>query len=442
MGCRTVEPAQGFKVMAVFCLVDCDCFYVSAERLFNPTLIGVPVVALSNSDGCVVSRCPIAKSKDIAGGGLAIKMGAPFFEIKHLMKSHGLRVVSSNYALYQEVSNRVMRVLEAFAPKIEVYSIDESWLDCSGLTGDLEALGREIQLAVIKQTGIGVGVGFGPTKTLAKAANFSAKKWRKETGGVVVLMDDIRRDKLLSWMPVDEIWGIGRKLSKRLEIMGIKKAIDLASYDKKSLRKLFNVNVEKTSMELQGVSCYALSEGAEPKQTIASTRSFGERITSIDGLREAVATYATRACAKLRSEGQLASCLQVFIQTSRFDDKPYSRAVICGLVAPSNDTREFVALALEGLSKIYAPGYRYAKAGIVLSQFVTGEGYQPDMFAPVPRRNSEVLMKVVDGINARYGRGSIRLAIEPPIAHWAMKRDYLSDSFCTDWSQLKRVKMS
>ena len=427
-------------MQTVFCLVDCDCFYVSAERLFDPTLIGVPVVALSNSDGCVVSRCPIAKGKDPATGGLSIKMGAPFFEIKHLMKSHGLRVVSSNYVLYQEVSNRVMRVLETFAPRIEVYSIDESWLDFTGIKGDLEALGREIQLAVKKQTGIGVGVGFGPTKTLAKAANFSAKKWRKETGGVVVLMDEIRRDKLLKWMPVDEIWGIGRKLSGRLEAMGVKKAIDLARYDKKSLRKLFNVNVEKTSMELQGVSCYALSEGAEPKQTIASTRSFGERITTLQGLREAVATYASRATAKLRSEGQLASCVQVFIQTSRFDDKPYSRAVICGLVTPSNDTREFVALALEGLNKIYVPGYRYAKAGIVLSQFVSGEGYQPDMFAPEPRRNSENLMKVVDGINVRYGRGSIRLGAEPPIPQWGMKRDYLSDSFVTDWTALKRVK--
>lgn len=427
-------------MQTVFCLVDCDCFYVSAERLFDPTLIGVPVVALSNSDGCVVSRCPIAKGKDPATGGLNIKMGAPFFEIKHLMKSHGLRVVSSNYVLYQEVSNRVMRVLETFAPRIEVYSIDESWLDFTGIQGDLEALGREIQLAVKKQTGIGVGVGFGPTKTLAKAANFSAKKWRKETGGVVVLMDEIRRDKLLKWMSVDEIWGIGRKLSGRLEAMGVKKAIDLARYDKKSLRKLFNVNVEKTSMELQGVSCYALSEGAEPKQTIASTRSFGERITTLQGLREAVATYASRATAKLRSEGQLASCVQVFIQTSRFDDKPYSRAVICGLVTPSNDTREFVALALEGLNKIYVPGYRYAKAGIVLSQFVSGEGYQPDMFAPEPRRNSETLMKVVDGINVRYGRGSIRLGAEPPIPQWGMKRDYLSDSFVTDWTALKRVK--
>lgn len=426
----------------VFCLVDCDHFYVSAERLFNPSLVGVPVVALSNSDGCVVSRCPIAKSKDSANGGLGIKMGAPFFEIKHLMKSHGLRVVSSNYALYQEVSNRVMRVLETFAPRIEVYSIDESWLDCSGMQGDLEKLGREIQSAVKKQTGIGVGVGFGPTKTLAKAANFSAKKWRSQTGGVVVLMDEIRRDKLLKWMPVDEIWGIGRKLSSRLEAMGIKKAIDLAHYDKKSLRKLFNVNVEKTSMELQGVSCYSLSDGPEPKQTIASTRSFGERVTTLQGLTEAVATYASRACAKLRSEGQLSSCLQVFIQTSRFDDKPYSRAVICGLVAPSNDTRLFVAAALEGLNRIFVPGYRYAKAGIVLSQFTSGEGYQRDMFAPEPRRNSDVLMTVVDGINARYGRGSIRLAVEPPIPQWGMKRDFLSDSYCTDWSQLKRVKMT
>jgi DNA polymerase V len=401
--------------------------------LFQPELRNVPVAALSNSDGAVVSRSLECKA-------LGVKMGQPFFEIKHLMETQGLKVVSSNYALYQEISNRVMKILAGFATRIEVYSIDESWLDFSGIQGDLEKIGKEIQKEVLRQTGIGVGVGFGKTKTLAKMANFSAKKWRVKTGGVVVLDDAERIEKLLNWLPVGEIWGVGRKISARLEIIGIKKAVQLRDYDKKSLRKMFNVNVEKTASELGGVSCYRLEENSEPKQSIASTRSFGTRITELQGLREAVATYASRAAVKLRSERQLCSCLQVFIQTSRFDDKPYSRSAICALTTPTNDTREFVALALEGLDRIFLKGYRYAKAGIILTQFCDGKSYQPDLFAPKQRNNSEQLMSIMDSINLRWGRGTMRLATEPPVASWGMKRDYLSDSFLTDWNQLRSVK--
>lgn len=423
----------------MFLLADANHFYVACERLFDPTLRGVPVVALSNSDGCVVSRCPLAKSKDTARGGLAIKMGSPFFEIKHLMRTHGLRVVSSNYALYQEVSNRLMRVLSAYGDRQAVYSIDESFLTIEGANVDYEALGRQIQADVRRQIGIGVGIGFGATKTLAKASNNAAKTYKK-TGGVVGPLDDIRRDKLLSLMPVGDVWGVGRQLSAKLNLIDVKTALDLQRYDSKSLRNMFNVNLQKTSLELAGVSCYELEDSPGPKQSIASTRSFGERVTTIDGLREAVATYASRACVKLRSEGQKASCLQVFIQTSRFDDRPYSRAAICGLEVPSCDTRDFVAAALEGLQRIFLPGYRYAKAGIILSQLTGGHGFQPDLFAPAPRRNADALMGVIDQVNARYGRGSIRLAVEPPAAQWAMKRDFLSASFTTDFNQLKSVK--
>ncbi|WP_223508834.1 MULTISPECIES: Y-family DNA polymerase [unclassified Pseudomonas] len=422
----------------MFMLADADCFYVSVEKLFDPTLRNVPVVALSNSDGAVVSRCPIAKSKDTARGGLGIKMGAPFFEIKHLMKSHGLRVVSSNYALYQNVSNRFMQILTAYAPA-SPYSIDEAWLDFSGVHTCFESLGRQIQADVKKQIGIGIGVGFGTTKTLAKAANRAAKTYKK-TGGVVGPLDDARRDRLLSLMPVEDVWNVGRKLTAQMNVMGISTALDLQQFDHKTLRRSFNVNVEKTALELAGVSCFRFEESVGPKQTIASTRSFGERVTTLEGLREAVATYVSRACVKLRSEGQLASCLQVFVQTSRFDDHPYSRTAICGLEVPSADTRDFVAAALAGLQRIYVPGYRYAKAGIVLSQFCSPNSYQSDLFAPTPRRNADALMGVIDQVNARYGRGSLRLALEPPVAQWAMKRDYLSASFTTDFNQLKSVK--
>lgn len=244
----------------------------------------------------------------------------------------------------------------------------------SGMDVCFDSLGRKIQAEVRKQIGIGVGVGFGSSKTMAKASNRAAKTYRK-TGGVVGMLDAARRDKLLSLMPVEDVWGIGRQLSARLNLMGIETALDLQRYDQKTLRRMFNVNVEKTALELAGVACFGFEESVEPKQTIASTRTFGERVTTLGGLREAVATYATRACVKLRAEGQRASCLQVFIQTSRFDEQPYSRTAICSLEVPSADTRDFVAAALAGLQRIFVPGYRYAKAGIVLSQFSSPSTY-------------------------------------------------------------------
>ncbi|HEQ0067074.1 TPA: Y-family DNA polymerase [Pseudomonas aeruginosa] len=421
--------------MAVFALVDCHCFYVSAEATLDASLRvpGLPICALSNGDGAVVSRNDACKQ-------LGVKMGQPFFEIKHLMKSHGLRVVSSNYALYQEISNRVMLVLSRFAPRIEIYSIDECWLDLTGISGDLEKLAHEMRKAVYQATGIPVGVGIGSSKTLAKAANFAAKKWKAKTDSVVVLLDEVKRDKLLKWMPANEIWGIGRRISAHLESMKIITAWDLSQYDKKTLRKHFNVNIEKTAIELTGVSCYGLQEHAEPKQTIASTRSFNGRVENIDGLREAVATYAARACVKLRSGKQLASCIQVFIQTSRFDDKPYSKAIIVGLESPSDDSREFVQAALAGLEKIFLAGYRYAKAGVILSQFSEAKNAQHDLFAPEPRRNAPELMKVLDTVNLRWGRGTIRIAREKKQTTWQMKMDFKSQNYLTSWNELKLIK--
>ena len=420
--------------MAVFALVDCHCFYVSAEATLDPSLRtpGLPVAALSNGDGAVVSRNDPCKA-------LGVKMAQPFFEIRHLMRSHGLRVVSSNYALYQEISNRVMLVLSRFAPRIEVYSIDECWLDLTGVPGDLEALGHAIRAEVFRCTGIPVGVGIGSSKTLAKTANFASKKWKRQTNSVVVLLDEVKRDKLLRWMPVDEIWGIGRRITSHLQSMGIEKAYDLAQFDKKTLRKYFNVNIEKTAIELQGVPCYGLTEHPEPKQTIASTRSFNGRVETLAALREAVATYTSRACVKLRTEGQLASCIQVFVQTSRFDDRPYSKGVICGLERPSDDTRDFVHAAMAGLERIFLPGYRYAKAGVVLSQFSEAKHSQHDLFAPEPRRNAPELMAVIDAANLRWGRGTLRITREKRQMGWAMKMDYLSPNYLTNWNELRTI---
>lgn len=422
------------KIDKVFGLVDCHACYVSCERFFNPTLIGKATVVLSNNDGAVVARDDLSKK-------LGVKMGQPFFEIKHLVESKQLRVCSSNYALYQDISNRVTKVISQYVPAYEVYSIDESFIDLSGVNEDLEKLCLEIKSQIYKQVGMPVGVGVGKTKTLAKLNNWASKKWKAKTGSVVVILDDERQNKLLSFADVGEIWGCGSRTQKRLELMGVTKAIDLARYDKKSLRQMFNVNIERTARELEGTVCFGLEESPEPKQNIASTRMFGKRVYELLELRQAVASYAAKAAVKLRKEGQLTSCLQVFIQTSRFDDNPYSKATIIGLESPTDDTRELIAAAQAGLTRIYRANTPYAKAGIMLSQFTPKSGYIPDLFAKPERRNNDRLMTLMDSINKVQGAGTLRFAIEPETSSWGMKREFLSPAYTTNWKELLKVKI-
>lgn len=423
------------KIDKVFGLVDCHACYVSCERIFNPTLIGKATVVLSNNDGAVVARDDLSKK-------LGVKMGQPFFEIKHLVESKQLRVCSSNYALYQDISNRVTKVISQYVPAYEVYSIDESFIDLSGVNEDLEKLCLEIKSQIYKQVGMPVGVGVGKTKTLAKLNNWASKKWKAKTGSVVVILDDERQNKLLSFADVGEVWGCGSRTQKRLELMGVTKAIDLARYDKKSLRQMFNVNIERTARELEGQVCFGLEESPEPKQNIASTRMFGKRVYELLELRQAVASYAAKAAVKLRKEGQLTSCLQVFIQTSRFDDNPYSKATIIGLESPTDDTRELIAAAQAGLTRIYRANTPYAKAGIMLSQFTPKAGYIPDLFAKPERRNNDRLMTLMDSINKVQGAGTLRFAIEPESSSWGMKREFLSPAYTTKWNELLKVKIS
>ena len=422
------------KIDKVFGLVDCHACYVSCERIFNPTLIGKATVVLSNNDGAVVARDDLSKK-------LGVKMGQPFFEIKHLVESKQLRVCSSNYALYQDISNRVTKVISQYVPSYEVYSIDESFIDLSGVNEDLEKLCLEIKSQIYRQVGMPVGVGVGKTKTLAKLNNWASKKWKAKTGSVVVILDDERQNKLLSFADVGEVWGCGSRTQKRLELMGVTKAIDLARYDKKSLRQMFNVNIERTARELEGTVCFGLEESPEPKQNIASTRMFGKRVYELLELRQAVASYAAKAAVKLRKEGMLTSCLQVFIQTSRFDDNPYSKATIIGLESPTDDTRELIAAAQAGLTRIFRSGLPYAKAGIMLSQFTPKAGYIPDLFAKPERRNNDRLMTLMDSINKVQGAGTLRFAIEPESSSWGMKRDFLSPAYTTKWNELLKVKI-
>lgn len=418
----------------VFGLIDCHSCYVSCERIFNPRLIGKPVVVLSNNDGAVVARSDEVKA-------MGVKMGTPFFEIKHLVEAGQIIPCSSNYALYQDISNRVTKVISQLVPSYEVYSIDESFIDLSGINENLEKLCLEIKNQIYRQVGMPVGVGVGRTKTLAKLNNWASKKWKAKTGSVVVILDAERQNKLLAYADVGEVWGCGSRTQKRLKLMGVSKAIDLARYDKKALRQMFNVNIERTARELEGTVCFGLEESPEPKQNIASTRMFGKRVYELLELRQAVASYAAKAGVKLRKEGQLTSCLQVFIQTSRFDDQPYSNATIVGLESPTDDTRELIAAAQAGLTRIYRPNTPYAKAGIMLSQFTPKAGYIPDLFAKPARRNNDKLMALMDSVNKVQGAGTLRFAIEPETSSWGMKREFLSQAYTTKWNELLKVRI-
>jgi len=317
--------------------------------------------------------------------------------------------------------------------------IDECFVDLTGIA-DLEAFCLRIKKQIYREVGMPVGIGVGQTKTLAKLNNWASKKWKNSTGGVVVILDSEKQNKLLSYAECSEVWGIGRKLTNHLKLMGVEKAIQLAQYDKAMLRKMFSINIEKTSRELLGESCYKLSEGPEPKKSIVSSKMFGKRVSSLSELKEAVATYTARAAMKLRRDNQLCKTIEVFIQTSRFDERPYFKSIIVKLESPTSDTRDFVAAAQEGLEQIYREGYLYSKAGVMLTGFIDREGYVPDLFAKLAKPNSERLMGLMDYVNSLHGRGTIRFAQEPLSPKWQSKANFLSPCYTTKWKDLPKIK--
>ena len=363
----------------VFALIDCNSFYCSCERICQPALKRLPVVVLSNNDGCVIARSAEAKA-------LGIGMGAAFFKVRDELRRHGVAVRSSNYALYADISNRVMRVMAEMLPGIEVYSIDEAWGDMTGVD-DPEALGRAIRDRLMREIGMPVGVGISTTKTLAKLANWAAKKWRG-TGGVLDLTEAGRQEKLLKLAPVSDVWCVGYRSAARLSALGIATAWDLAQFDIQTLRKTFGVTMERTARELRGISCIGVNEGPPPKQAICSSKMFGKRQTELPPIREALAAYVSRAAEKLRAQGSLCSTIQVGLQTQLADlDGPrYAHAVTLALPAPTNDTREILVLAQRGLGQIYRPGYPYSKCSILLMNLSHRGELTSDLFAPKPRR--------------------------------------------------------
>lgn len=435
MWCETCAVSRDYP-MPVFALVDCNNFYASCEKLFRPDLKDTPVVVLSNNDDCVVARSREAKL-------LGIKMGVPVFQIKAEMQRHGILAFSSNYALYADLSSRVMRTLEEMAPRVEVYSIDEAFLDLTGIESaiSLFEFGQQVRERIGHWIGITVCVGIAPTKTLAKLANHAAKKY-PATQGVVDLTNLDRQRRLLALVPVDDVWGVGRRLSKRLNALGITTALDLANASPRAIRDQFSVVLERTVRELNGESCIELEEIPPIKKQIVCSRSFGVKVTQFELLREAICEYATRATEKLRKEQQQAKVMTVFIRTSPFkDNEPqYSNSVSGELLIPSCDTRDFIELASHLLKRIWKDGFRYAKAGIMLSDFYDPGMFQPGLFDDVSTRsNSQQLMSVLDTIN-QSGVGKVFFAGQGTKKDWSMKREHLSPAYTTRWDQLPRVK--
>ncbi len=368
-------------------------------------------------------------------------MGAPYFQWRNQMREWGVVCFSSNYELYGQMSTRVMTILEGMFPRVEVYSIDEAFADLTGLPGDMVELGREARARVLRWTGIPVGVGIGPTKTLAKLANWAAKTWRKSEG-VIDLRDPQRRDRLLQITDVSEVWGVGRRLTARLQPLGIKTAWDLAQYDPTSLRQQFSVVLEKTARELRGISCLHLAEAEPPRQMICSSKMFGARVRELPLIREAVAAYVSKAAEKLRAQGSLAGALQVAIRTGMHNHSQprYANAVNCPLPYPTDDTRVLAAAAVRGLDVIYRPGYAYSKAEVLLMDLRQCGEFTGDLFAVTPRSGADRLMAVVDRINAREGRGTVRLGRIPAVPKWAMRREMLSQRYTTRWDELMVVR--
>ncbi|MFZ4834944.1 translesion error-prone DNA polymerase V subunit UmuC [Rouxiella sp. Mn2063] len=416
----------------MFALVDVNSFYASCETIFRPDLRGRPVVVLSNNDGCVIARNAEAKR-------LEIKMGAPYFKIRDEVKRHNVAVFSSNYALYADMSNRVMETLEALAPAVDVYSIDEAFLDLSGINKlmPLHDFGKQIQDKIYKENHLAVGVGIAPTKTLAKLANLAAKTW-KATGGVLDLSSSERQRKLMHLIPVGEVWGVGRRISKQLNMLGIKTALQLADSPSTLIRKHFSVVLERTVRELRGESCLAFEESLPSKQQIICSRSFGERITEFQDMREAICSYAVRAAEKLRAEHQYCRYISAFIKTSPHDPNIpyYSNYSAIAVNTPTQDSRDILNAAVRCLEQIWKPGYRYQKGGVMLGDFFSQGVAQLNLFDEYqPKPNSQRLMQTLDRIN-QQGIGKIWFAGQGIERSWAMKREMLSPAYTTRFNEL------
>ncbi len=420
----------------MFALVDCNNFYVSCERLFRPDLRRRAVVVLSNNDGCVVARSQEAKA-------LGIGMAEPHFKVRGILERHNVVVFSSNYTLYADISARVMSILDAMVPGMEIYSIDEAFLhlpdEYAALQQRLE-FGRKVRERLLQWLRIPVCVGIAPTKTLAKLAN-GAAKCAAANGGVVDLCDPLQRQQLFKQTPVGEVWGVGRRTRDKLQAIGVCTVADLAGSSPEKIRRRFSVNLQRTVYELNGQPCFTLESSPANKHQILCSRSFAQRITTLDELREAVCTYTARAAEKLREQGQKARQITVFIRTGGYSttERHYSNSAQRRLDFPDNDTLALVHAATSALQSIWRSGYRYAKAGIMLTDLCSATEVQPGLFDHTSeQQHRPALMQAVDAINSS-GRGRVWFGGQGIKEDWRMKRTHLSPAYTTRWEDIPTV---
>lgn len=417
----------------MFALVDCNSFYASCEQIFRPDLRGKPVVVLSNNDGFVVARSKEAKALGI--GDLV-----PFFKIENLLRRHQVAIFSSNYPLYGDISERVMTTLQDFSPHIEVYSIDEMFLDFRGMPGDMNVSGRAIRDCLWQHVKMPVGVGIAPTKTLAKLANKTAKRLPK-CAGVCVLDAPHKWEWVLKRVPVTDVWGVAKRIAHRLEDLKIHTAWDLATAHPKTVRRMTNINIERTIEELNGRACFDLEELPPAKKQIYCTRSFGNKATTLQPVLEAISLYATRAAQKLRSQRHMAVTMHVFIHTSPFKPDFHTVSRVAQLPYPTDDTREIVALARKVAMELYTPGHAFLKAGVGLIDLREKRHMQFDLLHPGQSQHADKLMSVMDGINRRQGKGAVFLASQGVSKPWYMRQQFTSPEYTTRWNDLPVVHL-
>ena len=422
---------------AVFALIDCDEFYVSCERVFAPRLAGRPVVVLSNNDGCVISRSREAKE-------IGVAMGAPFFAVRALLEANAAAVFSSNYELYGDMSRRVMQTLEEFAPRMEVYSIDEAFLDLSGYgEAELAGIGRDMRSQIMRWTGIPVSVGIAATKTLAKLAARVAKRSTK-AAGVVNLFGSPHLEHALALTPVGDVWGIGPRLTRRLKGVGIENALHLRDADERRMRQLGGVCLQRVVYELRGTPCLPLALCPPPRRSVVCSRSFGRPVESLAELCEAVSCHASRAGARLRRSRLAAGVLVVFIATSRFrEEGRYDNSVALALPAPTDYTPELINRARRGVEMIYRAGCQFKKAGVMLLDLVPASPVQSVMHDTVDRQRARGLMSTLDQVNARFGHRALRYAAtgcgREREREWRTLSEHRSPRCTTRWAELPRL---
>ena len=409
--------------------MDCNNFYASCERVFNPALNGKPIVVLSNNDGCVIARSNEAKA-------LGIKMGVPAYQIKDLVSSHEVSVFSSNYTLYGDMSGRVMSILAGLAPELEVYSIDEAFINLDGIQ-DIQLLGTKIVNKVTCGTGIPVSLGIAPTKTLTKVANKFAKKY-PAYNRLCIIDTEEKRIKALQLTDINDVWGIGRKQASKLENQGVKTAYDFTQLSGTWIRKYMTVVGERTWKELRGLSCIDMESAPSAKKQICTSRSFGKMVEDIETMSEAIATHASTCAKKLRKQKSYAVSLMVFIHTNNFrEDLPqYWKNTVITLPVPTNDTLEIVHYALEGLRNIFMQGYQYKKAGVIITEIVTSA--QMGLFDTVDRDKRERLMRAIDKVNGEH-RQLIKLAVQGTGREWKLKQEQLSQRYTTDMNEILTI---